>query len=938
MLARNWAANANSAARVMLVAAAVFLAAKLGVDLSRLSGNVAAIWIANAIPLGVILLRPRSETAGYIAAAAIGNLVMNLVNGDAVPVAVVFAGCNAGEVLLATVALRVLDGTQILASLRATSVFLAAAAGASTAITAAVGAALVSGRFGAPFWKVWETWWIGDAAGMLFVTPALMAIGSARTMQWPRKTGIVWLTLILAAIATLAFTGFQEFTSDLVLRRIAWLAILPLEILTVVRFGVVGAVTSNLVLCAAGLASIYLGDLSEASEALRGDLGIAQLRMMTYAAMTLALATLLGERSRALARLNSAIDAMHAGFTLTDNTGRLVLVNKQIRSIYPEIADSYVPGARMEDLAREGVAKGIFDLGGRSPEEWIAWRMDVVDSQAKDAEIQLTDGRVLLLSERKDELGETVTIRTDITAQKRQERLLRESEQKLKQSNADLVQLIETCPLAIVSVDRDGTVRSWNGAAVRMFGWRVDEVLGRPLPIVSDAARAEVDALFQREEKGERTVSVDTTRLHKDGHALEVTLWASPRLNAAGEVIGSLGILADVTERKRAEEQLRQFQRLQAVGQLTGGVAHEFNNLLVVMLGNAEVLAHALSAQPQLKERAEYIQQAAERGADLTHRLLAFSRRQPLRPESLDVGEIIHGLTKFAAITLGARIDLHVEIDPDIWRLTSDRAQLESALLNLVINARDAMEAGGTITIRASNAEVGSDEGELKSGRYVAIEVEDTGCGMTAEVLAKAVEPFFTTKGVGKGTGLGLSMVHGFVKQSGGDLRINSRMGAGTIVQLLLPATSAPAELRRDVAVLQVKPRRELTIVVAEDDPLVLSTTIAMLTNLGYHAIGAGDGHSALDLLRRTSRVDVLLSDVIMPRGMTGLDLARRAATVHPNIKVLFMSGYNENVIVHEGVVDRDVVLLRKPFTRSQLDHALSDILRDSSGVARDHG
>lgn len=929
MIGHHWGATARYAARVLVVAAAVFLAAKLGVDLSRLSDNVAALWIANAIPLAIVLLRPRSETPGYIAAAAIGNLAMNLANGDAMPVAAAFAGCNASEVLVAAALLRVLNGTQILTSLRGTLVFLAAAVGASTAVAASVGAGLVSSRFGASYWDIWHTWWIGDAAGILFVTPAIVAIGAARTMMWPRPAQTIWLVLVLVAIAALSMSGFRDFTAYSFLHRFALLAILPLEIVAVVQFGTAGAVTSNMVLCLSGLASIYLGNLPETGEGLHAALEAVQLRMMTNAAMMLALATLLNERGRLLARLNAAIDGMHEGFTLTDETGRLVLVNKQIRSIYPELADAFVPGARMEDLVRIGVTKGVFDLDGLSPKEWIARRMHSMESEVRGAEIKLADGRCLLLSERKDDLGETVTIRTDITEQKRQEQRLRESEQKLQQANTDLARLIETCPLAIIYIDRDGTVRSWNTAAEQMFGWRADEVLGRSLPTASGMTRSEVERLFERQERGEKIVSVDTTRLHKDGHPLDVTLWSSPRRNAAGEVIGSLGILADITQRKRAEEHLRQYQRLQAVGQLTGGVAHEFNNLLLVVLGNAEVLAQSLSDRPELMERAEYIQRAAERGADLTHRLLAFSRRQPLRPVSLEVNEVISGMRAFAGVTLDARTDLQVEIAPEIWHLTSDRTQLESALLNLVINARDAMPAGGTITIRASNVEIESDGDDLRSGRYVSIEVEDTGSGMSEEVRAKAVEPFFTTKEVGKGTGLGLSMVHGFVKQSGGDLRIDSQMGIGTTVRLLLPATSAPVDDHRDVSVLRVKPRGEVTVVIAEDDPHVLATTTTMLSHLGYHVIGANDGPAALAVLRRTNRADILLTDVIMPKGMSGLDLARRAVAIHATIKVIFMSGYNENVIVHEGVVDRDVALLHKPFTSGELERAIAGALGD---------
>jgi PAS domain S-box-containing protein len=804
--------------RFILVFAAVLTSAKLGVDLSRLSGNIAAVWIANAIPLGIILVRPRAETPWYLAATVLGNLAMNLLNGDGLPASAAFAGCNFGEVAIATAMLRYLRADGIFCTLRSALKFLLAAVFMSTAVTAALGAAAISAAMGLSFLKVWTTWWLGDAVGMLIVTPFIVAIG--RSAEWRRPTARQALEFLLLAAALIVALGIgiESLTGYTLAGRTALLAIVPIGLWAAIRFGATGATLASIILTVSGIAlAVTMIPGAHAGSPL-DNLQALQIRILSSASISLVLAALLGERSRAV-------------------------------------------------------------------------------------------------------------------------QLMRQNENELRKSNTELEALIATCPLAIVYLDRSGKVQKWNAAAERMFGWGAGEVLGRPLPTLSTKVRSEFEDMLNQEKAGKGNISIDTTRLHKNGQLIDVTLWASPRFDASGEFAGSIGILADVTERKQVEEQLRQYQRLQAVGQLTGGVAHEFNNLLLVILGNAETLSHSLHGQPQLQQRIKMIETAAQRGADLTHRLLAFSRRQALRPEAIDLKTAIDEFRAVAAAVLDARIKLRLEIDPTTWPITSDRTQFESALLNLVINSRDAMPSGGVITIRTSNTTIESRDSrsklDLNVGRYVAIEVADSGSGMTEEVALRATEPFFTTKEIGKGTGLGLSMVHGFVRQSGGDMQIRSQEGAGTTIRLLLPAAGAPAQALQNVEVLQPAPHHDLTIVVAEDDPQVLETTMLLLSKLGYRAVGAPDGKAAMSLLQRTSYVDVLLTDVIMPNGISGLDLARKAAAIYPNIKILFMSGYNDNVDVHKGVVDAEFMLLNKPFSSEDLQRALSELMGNESAAVK---
>lgn len=380
------------------------------------------------------------------------------------------------------------------------------------------------------------------------------------------------------------------------------------------------------------------------------------------------------------------------------------------------------------------------------------------------------------------------------------------------------------------------------------------------------------------------------------------------------------------------EVQLRQSQKLEVVGQLTGGVAHDFNNLLTVILGNAELLSERLQDRDDLRRLAEMTMTAAERGSELTSRLLAFSRKQPLEPRVLNVGEQI-GVSLEALLrrTLPETITLRIERAENLWLAEIDPNQLESALLNIVLNARDAMPDGGLIGIRIENADLDStfmpDEPDLQPGPYVLISVTDTGLGMSSEILARVFEPFFTTKDVGRGSGLGLSMVYGFVKQSGGHVRIRSVPGQGTTVTLCFPksrqdaAEAAPSGPARPVS-----GGRE-TILVVEDDDRVRQHVRATLAGLGYRVVEAADGPGALEILRENRDVDLLFTDIVLPGGMNGRVLADAAKALRSDLKVLFTSGYSEDTIVHQGRLDPEVELLGKPYRRSQLAAKLRKVL-----------
>jgi signal transduction histidine kinase len=391
-----------------------------------------------------------------------------------------------------------------------------------------------------------------------------------------------------------------------------------------------------------------------------------------------------------------------------------------------------------------------------------------------------------------------------------------------------------------------------------------------------------------------------------------------------GVAIRTEGTLQDITENKQAEERYRQAQKMEAVGQLTGGVAHDFNNLLAAILGHAEIVEQQLG---QDDDSVRTIIRAADRGAELTQRLLAFSRRQPLNSRPIDVVALIGNVHQLLRRTLGETIDINIAMAPALWNAVADTGQLENAVLNLAINARDAMPDGGRLTIEAVNVALSAEDAathmEVIPGDYVSLSVTDTGSGMPPNVLEHAFEPFFTTKDVGKGSGLGLSMVYGFVKQSGGDVTIESTPGRGTTVTLFLPKAQKALE-ETGSKKRQAAPRgRGETVLVVEDEPDVRAMAEAILRGLDYNVLTAKDARAGLALLEAEPAIDLLLSDVVLPGNMSGPDLGSRAGEIRPKVKLLFMSGYAEPRNRLRSELPEGCNLLDKPFRRIDLARAV---------------
>ncbi len=430
-------------------------------------------------------------------------------------------------------------------------------------------------------------------------------------------------------------------------------------------------------------------------------------------------------------------------------------------------------------------------------------------------------------------------------------------------------------------------------------------------------------------------VEIEFRMIDPEGEIVYVRELMQPILDDTGRLIQSIITNQDITDQKRTEDQLRQAQKMEAVGQLTGGIAHDFNNLLAVILGNLELVEDEIRNGSQASEWLQTAIAAAERGAGLTQRLLAFSRKQALRPAAVDANALVQGMLDLLRRTIGERIEIELVRDAGLWQCLADPNQLENAILNLAINARDAMLAGGKLTITTSNARIDDDyalaQPDVRPGQYVLVAVSDTGSGMSAVVQQHAFEPFYTTKDVGRGSGLGLSMVYGFTKQSGGHVSVYSEVSVGTTIRLFLPRFSGEEVAKAAGAdPVEFGKADGAVVLVVEDDRDLRALVIRMLRSLGYGVIEANSGAPALEILRSASEVDLLLTDVVLPEQMSGSALVEAALRVRPDLRVLYMSGYTEDAIVHQRRLVAGDPFLQKPFRRLDVARAVQKALARS--------
>lgn len=649
--------------------------------------------------------------------------------------------------------------------------------------------------------------------------------------------------------------------------------------------------------------------------------------------------------TKLLALMRAVFEATSDAIVVTDESGGIADFNQRYAALWP-IDDKTLRG-RNYCAAMVALRDKFIDA-----DRCLARFIEIIESQLPETFdlLSLHDGRILEYSSKVQVVADCNVGRVwsfrDITANVRSEQALRNlnatleqrvierSEQLLRseQQFDQLVSGIHDC--AIYMLDPQGFLVSWNPGAEHIKGYRADEVIGKHFSLffTDEDRRKGYPQRALELARANGKYETEAWRIRKDG----TPFWASVLIDAlrdsTGKLTGFAKITRDMTERRALQEQLHQAQKMEAIGQMTGGVAHDFNNLLTVIVGNLERLSTQLPVeQERLRRSVDQAARAAQRATTLTQQLLAFARRQPLNPKPTDINQLITSTTDLIRRTMPENIAINTVLGAQLQMVEVDPNQLESALLNLAINARDAMPNGGKLTVETMSVQVENNQAtrftEVAPGQYVVIRVSDNGVGMSEEVLARAFEPFFTTKPLGGGTGLGLSQVYGFVKQSGGYITLYSDRGQGTTVKIYLqPLLNVDSDIEPNNAVIVPEVQANETILVVEDDTDVRLYSTETLRDLGFTVLEAGNAQEALQLLDMHPEVRLLFTDVGLP-GLNGKELADEALRRREDLRVLFTSGYARSAIVHAGRLDSGVELLSKPFTRVQLAKRIREVL-----------
>lgn len=628
-------------------------------------------------------------------------------------------------------------------------------------------------------------------------------------------------------------------------------------------------------------------------------------------------------------RYHSVFHRSHAVMLLVDpDGGRIVDANEAASRYYGYPRDRLL-NMRLTDLSADPEREWRRAVGASGPSNRAHYesRHRLAGGELRDVEVY--SGTVVIGEH--EYLHQVVH---DISARKRAEASLRETTEELHA-------LLSASPLPVITLDVRGRVTLWNPAAESVFGWTEEEVLGRQLPIVAEHQMADFERLLARSMAGQSFSGLERTRYRKDGIPVRVSISTSPIRGADGEIVGIEALVADVTRQKLLEERYLQARKMEAIGRLAGGIAHDFNNLLTVINGTVELLTRDRDADDPLRADLQDVLEAGSRLAGLVRQLLAFGRRQIMDPQPLDLNAILEDMSGMLRRVLGEAVDLQLRLDDGLGIVRVDSDQIQQVIVDLAVNARDAMHRGGTLTLQTANAVVDDQSagahGEVRPGDYVVVTVSDTGPGLPPAVRSRLFEPF-SAEDSGMGGGLGLASVYGIVKQLGGDIHVCSERGHGTTFRIYLPRVYArpaqpdvPGELETD--------RDHETILVVEDEPDVRSTTVRLARRLGYTVFEAPDGPSALELLRdAVMPIDLVITDIAMP-GMSGVELARALRAEGHACAVLYITGYTGDAAEHGDMRDTDAPLAEKPLTLQSLARGIHVALGDGhSGGPLGHG
>jgi PAS domain S-box-containing protein len=960
------------AAVLLGVGACYFALARGGLALASINPSASPVWPPTGLALAAVLL------CGYRVWPAIfaGAFAANATTAVSAEIALPIALGNTLEALVSGALLRRWSGGLATFETPLGVVRFAAvtvAPGALISATVGVGSLALAGlaELGQAG-SIWLTWWLGNATGALVLTPLIVLWALTPQASLKGRT-LIAPAAVYAVAAVVGAVAFSPLSEPTIWRGpLSFLAVLPL-VLAALRCGVRDTATVAFILAAFAV----WGTAMDGGPFARSTLNDSFLLLLAFIISTSFPSLVLSADVATRKRVEQTLRAAHA--TLDGNVReRTEALNQAVAALQSEVEDRRQVEAQLrEQQVHLLEAQRLADVGswswdvkqnrvtwsdqlhaiyGTTPQDFIGTVEDYLGRvhpedrprvQEALAEV-LKSGSEFQIDERimrpdgttrhlrstgkvvRDESGSAVRmlgVCQDVTERKNAELALRESEQRYRL-------LVESAhDHAIFMLDPCGRIVSWNSAAERLYGYSAQEVIGREFSMfLTDDDRGDGVArqiLTRAAETGK--FETEGWRVRKDGSRF----WASSVIDAIhdqdGTLVGFVKIMRDFTERRRTQaaieetrEKLAQAQKMEAIGQLTGGIAHDFNNLLMIVSGHAQILRRGLT-DPQKLRAVEAIAAAASRGESLTRQLLAFARRQPLSPVVVDLAERIEAVREMLARSLRGDIEFRCDLEPGLWPVEVDASELELALVNIALNARDAMPDGGRIVLTGRNVCLrrGESPGEL-IGDHVAVAVSDTGCGIPRDVLPKVFEPFFTTKSVDKGTGLGLSQVYGFAQQSRGAVSIDSELGRGTTVTIYLPrslktpSTSIPTKAPQPGTAVG-------TILVVEDNSEVAQVTAALLQQLGYGVIHANSAAEALTRLAGGG-IDLVFSDIVMPGAMDGIALAREIRARHPDIPVLLTSGYSD--VAHHA--DSEFAIMRKPFQLASLDQAVRTTLQGS--------
>ncbi len=635
------------------------------------------------------------------------------------------------------------------------------------------------------------------------------------------------------------------------------------------------------------------------------------------------------------------LEALPDAIIAVDRDGTIVQVNTQTQELFGYLRDELI-GQKVELLVpesyraqhhhhREGFAAAPktrrmgaeLDLYGRR-RNGTQFPVEISLSP-----VSTEDGMVVLSAIR--DISDRKRIAEEL--RRANEELHRRTAEQLGEYRSRLASIVDSSEDAIIGKDLDGTITSWNKGAERIYGYSPEEIIGKHISVLAPSDRPdEIPEILRKIARGESIEHYESARITNDGRQLDVSISVSPLRDAKGEVVGASAIARDITAQKRAEGQLHQSQKMEAIGRLAGGVAHDFNNILGIISACAEFLRDRIDRADEPSQYIDNIKKATERGSSLTRQLLTFSRSSSVQPRILDMNERLKDVSKLLRPLMGDDVEILIVSKSPAAVVEADPGQLDQIVVNLAVNARDAMPRGGKFILETRSEQFDESFAEqhqnMAPGKYVLLAVSDTGSGMDSATVNRIFEPFFTTKEQGKGPGLGLSTVYGIVKQSAGHILVYSEPGHGTTFKIYLPSADHKIGLESKSEVETVAPKHQgTTILLVEDDEIMRSLTRKVLEEHGYTVVDADDGKSALEWVEsHTEPVDLLLTDVVMRR-VSGPELVIRLRPLRPNLKVIYMSGYTGELIAEREVLNRGVTLLEKPFSRAALLNTIHSTL-----------